>query len=136
MVSVIVDTSKLKPLGGAMKEVQKRGMQLTGQDMLGELQRNSPRKHGRLASWAVTSQSASEIKIQSPAEYTAAHNWGSTHMIKPKNKKALHWGGKPGYFSKGHEITITGKHFVEKSINAVTPRIQEHFQIAISEVLG
>lgn len=25
------------------------------------------------------------------------------HMIKPKNKKALHWGGKTGPFSKGHE---------------------------------
>lgn len=24
------------------------------------------------------------------------------HMIKPKNKKALHWGGKSGPFSKGH----------------------------------
>ena len=24
------------------------------------------------------------------------------HMIKPKNKKALHWGGKTGPFSKGH----------------------------------
>lgn len=24
------------------------------------------------------------------------------HMIKPKNKKALHWGGKDGPYSKGH----------------------------------
>ena len=24
------------------------------------------------------------------------------HMIKPKDKKALHWGGKGGPFSKGH----------------------------------
>jgi len=24
------------------------------------------------------------------------------HMIRPKNKKALHWGGKDGPFSKGH----------------------------------
>lgn len=24
------------------------------------------------------------------------------HMITPKNKKALHWGGKSGPFSKGH----------------------------------
>jgi len=24
------------------------------------------------------------------------------HMIKPKNKKALHWGGKGGPYSKGH----------------------------------
>ena len=136
MVTVHVDTSHLKPLGGAMKEVQLRGMQLTGQDMLRTLMSNSPVKHGLLKQWAITSQSANEIRIQSPAKYTAAQNWGSTHMIKPKNKKALHWGGTPGYFSKGHSITIKGKHFVEKSINAVTPRIKEHFDVAISEVLG
>ena len=26
------------------------------------------------------------------------------HFIAPRNKKALHWGGKPGFFSKGHMV--------------------------------
>lgn len=26
------------------------------------------------------------------------------HMVSPRDKKALHWGGKPGFFSKGHKV--------------------------------
>lgn len=136
MVQVEVDLSRYKDLGPSMKKVTEKGLNLTAQDMIGALMRTSPRDHGLLASWAVTEHSATMYKIQSPAIYTAAQNWGSTHMIKPKSKKALHWGGTPGYFSKGHMIHIRGKHFVEKSIKEVTPRIPEHFQIAISEVIG
>lgn len=28
----------------------------------------------------------------------------SSHFVVPKKKKALHWGGKPGFFSKGHFV--------------------------------
>ena len=75
-----------------------------------------------------------EAHIKSPAEYAAAQNYGSTHFIAPKNVKALHWGGDPGFFSKGHEITIPAKHFVEDSIEAVTPRLEEFFHKAKEEV--
>ena len=119
-----------------MPKVMQKGMDLIAQDMLNALQKNTNRDHGYMASWAIVERSASMIKIQSPAKYAAAQNYGSKHMIKPKNKKALHWGGKPGYFSKGHMINIKGKHFVERSIEQVKPRIDSHFKVAISEVLG
>lgn len=90
---------------------------------------NSPVDHGLLKQWAVTSQSDSEITIQSPAIYAAAQNYGSEHWIDPKNKKALHWGGDPGYFSKGHMVKIEGKHFVEDSIEQTQSRISEFFTI-------
>lgn len=136
MVQIDCDTSHLKQLGPSAKQIQKRGLLLTAQNLINELMTNSPVDHGLLKQWAVTKQSSDSVTIQSPAIYAAAQNWGSKHMIKPKNKKALHWGGKPGYFSKGHMVEIKGKHFVEKSIKAVTPRIQENFQIAINEVVG
>jgi len=142
MVQVDVDLSHLKNLGAGMPEVQKRGMELTALDLTAKLQKNSeiPGKlrvqHGVLKAWAPTKKSDSEYHVRSPAKYAAAQNWGSTHMIKPKSKKALHWGGKPGYFSKGHSITIPAKHFVERSIEQVQPRISNHFKVAINEVLG
>ena len=35
-----------------------------------------------------------------------------THHIAPLTAKALHWGGNPGFFSKGHDVLgITAKHF-------------------------
>jgi hypothetical protein len=141
MVTVSVDLTKYKDLGPRTKQVTRRVLELSGLDLTAKLQKNSeiPGKlrvqHGLLKAWAPTKKSDSEYHVRSPARYTAAQNWGSTHTIKPKSKKALHWGGKPGYFSKGHSITIPAKHFVEKSINQITPRIPEYFQIAVNEVM-
>lgn len=134
MVQVDVDLSQYKEMGPRTKEINEKTLKLTAQDMVGTLMRNSPVKHGLLKSWFIAEHSATSYTIKSPAKYTAAQNWGSVHMIKPKNKKALHWDGK--YFSKGHTVHIRGKHFVERSIEQVQPRIAEHFKVAISEVLG
>jgi phage gpG-like protein len=125
-----------------MPQIQKRGLQLMGLDLVNHLQRNSEIpgrlrvQHGLLKAWFIAEQSQDEIVIKSPAKYTAAQNWGSTHMIRPKNKKALHWGGQPGFFSKGHTVHIPGKHFIEKSIKEVEPKTDDYFKLAIQEVLG
>lgn len=61
-------------------------------------------RHGVLFA-AVTAGGTS--KDGEDVEYAAVHNFGHTFppmTIKPKKKKALHWGGKPGFFSKGHQI--------------------------------
>ena len=130
MVTVTVELSDgLANLGNLGKETIREGMNKTAQDLIRNLQINSPVDHGLLKQWAITSQSDLEVTIQSPAIYAAAQNYGSTHFIAPKNAKALHWGGDPGFFSKGHEITIPGKHFVEDSIEATQARIQEFFTI-------
>ena len=132
MVTVEVNLDNIMDLKSKSEEMVKNGLQLTAQDLIRNLMINSPVDHGLLKQWAVTSQSDNEITVQSPAIYAAAQNYGSTHFIAPKNKKALHWGGSPGFFSKGHEVTIPGKHFVETSINQTTPRIGEFFKLGES----
>ena len=141
MVTVEVNLDNIMDLKSKSEEMVKRGLQLTAQDLIRNLMINSPVDHGLLKQWAVTSQSDTEITIQSPAIYAAAQNYGSTHFIAPKNKKALHWiagysasfasghVSVNGAFSKGHEITIKPKHFVEDSINQTAPRIGEFFKI-------
>lgn len=142
MVTVTVNMSDgLADLGNLGKETIREGMNKTSQDLIRNLQIKSPVDHGLLKQWAVTSQSDTEVTIQSPAIYAAAQNYGSTHFIAPKNKKALHWvaGYSASYasghvsvdgaFSKGHEITIKPKHFVEDSIEATQSRIAEFFTI-------
>ena len=110
------------------KEFIQQGMEKTAQDLINNLMQNSPVDHGLLKQWAVTSQSDTEIVIQSPAEYAAYQNYGtSAHWVAPVSAKALHW---DGYFSKGHMVSgIEGKHFVEDSIEATSARIQEFFTI-------
>ena len=61
--------SHLKNLGAGIPEVQKRGMELTAQDLIGKLMRYSPVDHGLLRQWAVTKRTEDSITIRSPAEY-------------------------------------------------------------------
>lgn len=130
MVTVEVNLSDgLADLGGLSKEMIQSGLSKTAQDLISNLQINSPVDHGLLKQWAVTEQSDTEIIIQSPAEYASYQNYGtSSHWIEPVNKKALHWDG--GFFSKGHMVSgIEGKHFVEDSIEQTQARISEFFTI-------
>lgn len=130
MVTVEVNLSDgLADLGGLSKEMIQSGLSKTAQDLISNLQINSPVDHGLLKQWAVTEQSDTEITIQSPAEYASYQNYGtSSHWIEPVNKKALHWDG--GFFSKGHMVSgIEGKHFVEDSIEQTQARISEFFTI-------
>lgn len=129
MVSVTLDLSQYKDISKLTKDAQRTGMQKTGQFMISQLMARSPVDHGLLRQWAAVSQSESEIVIRSPAFYAAYQNYGTrSHMIRPKNKKALHWDGK--YFSKGHMVSgIRGKHFVENSMRATQARIGEFFSI-------
>ena len=145
MVTVEVNMSDgLADLGKLSKEMVTNGLNKTAQDLIRNLQINSPVDHGLLKQWAVTSQSDLEVTIQSPAEYAAYVNYGtSPHWIEPKNAQALHWQGagmmyagglmhSHGYggFSKGHVVGgIQARHFVEDSIETTQARIAEFFTI-------
>ena len=91
-------------------------------------------RDGLLHSWTITSIDDEKAVINSPAVYAAAQNYGSSHMIYPREKQALHWGGKPGYFSKGHMINIKPKHFVEKSFERLQPLVPGYWMKALEEV--
>ncbi len=110
------------------KEIIQSGLDKTAQDLINNLMQNSPVDHGLLKQWAVTESDDYSRTVQSPAEYAAHQNYGtSPHWIEPVNRKALHWDGN---FSKGHMVSgITGKHFVEDSIEATQSRISEFFTI-------
>ena len=48
------------------------------------------------------------------------------HWVAPVTYSALHWGGQPGYFSKGHMVSgITADPFVEPSIQNTIWEIDE-----------
>ena len=136
-ITVDVDTSalteKLSPQ--QIQNVQRKGLEYAGQELIRVLMRNSPVDHGLLKMWHISEQSDSEIHIRSPARYAAWVNDGTQpHWIEPKAAKALHW---DGHFSKGHYVGgITGRHFVEDSISDVEGRLDGYFLKALSEVLG
>ena len=97
---------------------------------------NSPVDHGLLKQWFIDSLTDTEAHIKSPAEYAIYQDQGTkAHMIRPVNRKALHWEG--GGFSKGHMVSgIKGKHFVEQSFNQLQPLVMGYFLRAFEEVQG
>ena len=127
MVTVTVNSS-IGNLNNISKELLENGLDLTAQELISNLMDNSPVDHGLLKSWALTESTETTRVVQSPAEYAAYQNYGtSAHWVAPVSAKALHW---DGLFSKGHMVSgIEGKHFVEDSIEATSARIQEFFTI-------
>lgn len=133
-----LDTSPIGKLPGKWEKARKQGLQYNAEDMTRFLIDETSGKsinvqHGLLHSWTITSVTDEQATINSPAVYAAAQNYGSSHMIYPKEKKALHWGGKPGYFSKGHMVNIKPKRFVEKSFERLQPLILGNFMKALEE---
>ena len=135
MVTIDVDLSHLDKFGPAMSEIRQRGLQLAAWDMQRTADKLSPVDEGVLHKWFVAELSDSQAVIKSPAHYVGFVNYG-TGPIRVKNAKALHWskGGKE-FFAKSTKGQ-KGQHFIEKAITNVTPRIDDHFKTAISEVLG
>lgn len=139
MVTITIDadtstlTDKLNP--ATIDKVKRQGLEYSAQELIRVLMINSPVDHGLLKMWHISEQSDEEVHIRSPATYTIYVNDGTQpHWIEPKNVKALHWDGN---FSKGHYVGgITGRHFVEDSIDDVSGRLDGYFLKALQEVLG
>ena len=139
MVTITIDadtstlTDKLNP--ATIDKVKRQGLEYSAQELIRVLMINSPVDHGLLKMWHISEQSDEEIHIRSPATYAQYVNDGTRpHWIEPKNVKALHWDGN---FSKGHYVGgITGRHFVEDSIDDVSGRLDGYFLKALQEVLG
>ena len=139
MVTITIDadtstlTDKLNP--ATIDKVKRQGLEYSAQELIRVLMINSPVDHGLLKMWHISEQSDEEVHIRSPATYAQYVNDGTRpHWIEPKNVKALHWDGN---FSKGHYVGgITGRHFVEDSIDDVSGRLDGYFLKALQEVLG
>ena len=127
-----LDTSPIGKLPGKLQQAKAKGLEYTAETMVRFLMQNSPVDHGLLRQWFIDSIDDEEAHIKSPAEYAVYQDQGTRdHMIRPVNKKALHW---DGFFSKGHMVSgIKGKHFVEQSFNELRPLAPGFFLKALEE---
>ena len=127
-----LDTSPIGKLPGKLQQAKAKGLEYSAETMVRFLMQNSPVDHGLLRQWFIDSIDDEEAHIKSPAEYAIYQDQGTRdHMIRPVNKKALHW---DGFFSKGHMVSgIRGKHFVEQSFNELKPLAPGFFLKALEE---
>ena len=132
-ITIDIDTSGIGKLPGKWQQAKARGLQESAETMVRFLMQNSPVDHGLLKQWFIESMDEEQATIKSPAEYAIYQDQGTrAHMIKPINAKALHWDG--GGFSKGHMVSgIQGKHFVQQSIDQLSPLAPGYFLRALEE---
>ena len=135
MVTITVNLSDgLADLGNLSKDMITKGLNLTAQDLIRNLQIKSPVDHGLLKQWAVTSQSDTEVHVQSPAIYAEWVNYG--HSQQPGRFIPGVWKGDKFEYIPDHKTGmvlkashVEGKHFVEDSITETQARIAEFFTI-------
>ena len=127
-----IDTSGIGKLPGKWQQAKARGLNESAQTLVRFLMQNSPVDHGLLKSWFIESMDDEQAVIKSPAEYAIYQDQGTRdHMIRPVNAKALHW---DGHFSKGHMVSgIQGKHFVQQSLDELSPLAPGFFLRALEE---
>ena len=131
-ITVDIDTSGIGKLPGRWEKAKAQGLRESAETMVRFLMQNSPVDHGLLRQWFIDSIDDEEAHIKSPAEYAIYQDQGTrAHMIRPVNAKALHW---DGHFSKGHMVSgIQGKHFVQQSIDQLSPLAPGYFLRALEE---
>lgn len=149
-INITVDASAYKNISEKLPEIKRKGLILTGQEMLRNLGLNSPVDHGLLRQWYFANTTPEEIEIRTPAKYALAVNDGtgiygkSGKIIKPKGKAlrfvpGKKWKGhvsKDGYVYLKHSKGQKGQHFVEKSIKQTQDKLDDIFIKVVNEVAG
>lgn len=126
MVTITIELhdDDYKMLGDKLPQAIKKGMNYTSNHMIYQLQGYSPIDTGYLKGWFKYKNEGSMVDIRSPAEYAIFQDQGTYSYGKLKRSpKTKPVGG------------IKPKRFVEKSIKATKPRLEEFFIRAITEVL-
>jgi len=133
-----------KNLISKIKGAAKLSIKYTAIDVWGNIRRNSPVNHGRLAgSFALSQLEEFAWKIHSSVKYALAVHEGTglygpekrKFEIRPVKKKALYWKGAPHPVKKVMHPGQKPNPFVEKSIDQTTGRLDEFVRRAISETV-
>ena len=138
-----------------VKNIEDKGLKYVGQDLLRNLQINSPVDTGHLRKWFFKSRGSSMIDIRSPAIYGVFVNDGTGvygpngQVIRPKNGKYLvfkpgpKWKGRvtqsgkwKGYVALRYSKGQKGQKFVEKSMEQTEQKLESLFISAVRDVLS
>lgn len=142
MVKLVIQvkgTDKLN-LEETGREIAKRGLNYTTQDLLRNLIENSPVDTGLLRSWALTLNEDLKKEIHTPAVYASWVNDGTglygpmKRKITPKNASALKFTYQGQTVFAKSVKGQRGQKFVEKSIAATESKLDSLFIRAATEV--
>ena len=130
-----IDTSGIGKLPGKWQQAKARGLNESAQTLVRFLMQNSPVDHGLLKQWFIESIDDEEAHIKSPAEYAIYQDQGtSPYLIQSKRPGGyLFWEGADHPVKTVHHPGIKGKHFVQQSLDELSPLAPGFFLRALEE---
>ena len=130
-----IDTSGIGKLPGKWQQAKARGLNESAQTLVRFLMQNSPVDHGLLKSWFIESMDDEQAVIKSPAEYAIYQDQGtSPYLIQSKRPGGyLFWEGADHPVKTVHHPGIKAKHFVQQSLDELSPLAPGFFLRALEE---
>ena len=134
-ITLEIDTSGIGKLPGRWEQAKARGLNESAQTLVRFLMQNSPVDHGLLKSWFIESMDDEQAVIKSPAEYAIYQDQGtSPYLIQSKRPGGyLFWEGADHPVKTVHHPGIKAKHFVQQSLDELSPLAPGFFLIALEE---
>ena len=130
-----IDTNGIGKLPGKWQQAKARGLNESAQTLVRFLMQNSPVDHGLLKSWFIESMDDEQAVIKSPAEYAIYQDQGtSPYLIQSKRPGGyLFWEGADHPVKTVHHPGIKAKHFVQQSLDELSPLAPGFFLRALEE---
>ena len=134
-ITLEIDTSGIGKLPGRWQQAKARGLNESAQTLVRFLMQNSPVDHGLLKSWFIESMDDEEARIKSPAEYAIYQDQGTRpYLIQSKRPGGyLYWEGADHPVKTVHHPGIKAKHFVQQSLDELSPLAPGYFLRALEE---
>ena len=136
-ITIDIDTSGIGKLPGRWEKARQQGLRESAETMVRFLMQNSPVDHGLLKQWFIESidDEQAVIKIKSPAEYAIYQDQGtSPYLIQSKRPGGyLFWEGADHPVKTVHHPGIKAKHFVQQSLDELSPLAPGFFLRALEE---
>ena len=134
-ITLEIDTSGIGKLPGRWEQAKARGLNESAQRLVRFLMQNSPVDHGLLKQWFIESMDDEQAVIKSPAEYAIYQDQGtSPYLIQSKRPGGyLYWEGADHPVKTVHHPGIKAKHFVQQSLDELSPLAPGFFLRALEE---
>ena len=130
-----IDTSNIGKLPGRWQQAKAKGLNESAQTLVRFLMQNSPVDHGLLKSWFIESLDDEQAVIKSPAEYAIYQDQGTApYLIESRWWNGyLYWEGADHPVKTVHHPGIKAKHFVQQSLDELSPLAPGFFLRALEE---
>ena len=134
-ITIDIDTSGIGKLPGRWEKAKSQGLKESAETMVRFLMQNSPVDHGLLKQWFIESIDDEQAVIKSPAEYAIYQDQGtSPYLIQSKRPGGyLFWEGASHPVKTVHHPGIKAKHFVQQSLDELSPLAPGFFLRALEE---